>query len=91
MHAKLETLRHASQQVASIPDLIRLGLCCAKVFPVLLRPQVRQRLADRRDTLLLVALGRLRVGSLPQRGKVYAAGTIWHDWLGRVIVRRLVP
>ena len=70
---------------------MRLGLRRAVIFPVLLRPQMRQRLADGWNALLLVALRDLWVGCLPQGSEIYAAGTVWRNWLSSVVGRWLMP
>ena len=91
MHARLEIPQYAFATGCLTKRLMRLGLRRAVIFPVLLRPQMRQRLADGWNALLLVALRDLWVGCLPQGSEIYAAGTVWRNWLSSVVGRWLMP
>lgn len=81
----LKLRRMHSQQVAWSDFECALGLRRAVIFPVLLRPQMRQRLADGWDALLLVALRDLWVCCLPESSEIYAACTIRRNGLSCVV------
>lgn len=74
------------QRAAQIKSQLRLGLRRAIIFPILLRPQMRQRLTDGWNALLLVALRCLWVGSFPQCSEIYATCTVCDNRLGRVVI-----
>lgn len=79
-------LRHMHSQQAAWSDFeCALGLRRAVIFPVLLRPQMRQRLADGWDALLLVTLRDLWVCSLPQSSEIYTTCAVWRNRLSCVV------